>query len=90
MLRTLLIVLLFIGIIIFMAVVLTLFFLPKEKLRYEECVLLQNNETGEVDCFGCANDICKDATDEWSLYEKPEIGIFYNCLATEQGCQLVE
>ncbi len=90
MLRTIIVLLLFIGVIIFIAIAFSLFFVPKEKLRYEQCVLLQNKKTGQVDCFGCANNICKDATIDWALYEKPEAGIPYNCVATDQGCELVQ
>lgn len=89
--KTLFIVLIFIIFAIFISIAFSLFFTPKEeKLRYEECVLLQNPKTGEVDCFGCANEICKDAPIDWILYEKPEIGIPYACFETEQGCRLAQ
>ena len=89
--RTILIILIFIIFIIFISIAFSLFFIPSEKkLRYQECVLLQDPKTGEVDCFGCHNNICKDAPADWILYEKPEIGIPYACFKNEQGCQLAQ
>jgi len=90
MLRTIAILLAFILILIFIAIAISLFFLPKEVIRYEECLLLQNKKTGEIGCFGCANNICKDATADWIFYDKPEIGIPYACIETENGCQLIQ
>ncbi len=90
MLRTIITIIAFLFFAVFIAIIFTLFFTPKEKLRYEGCVLLQNPKTLEVDCFGCANGVCKDAPKDWVLYEKPEIGAPYACYETEQGCQLAQ
>ena len=90
MLRTIIIIIAFLLFAVFIAITFSLFFTPEEKLRYEECVLLQNPKTLEVDCFGCVNYICKDAPADWILYEKPEIGIPYACYETKQGCQLAQ
>jgi hypothetical protein len=89
--KTFIIILIFVIFVILISIAFSLFIIPREeKLRYEECVLLQNPKTGEVDCFGCANGVCKDAPADWVLYEAPEIGIPYSCFASEQGCQLAQ
>ena len=66
------------------------FFVPEKKLRYQDCVLLQNGKTGAVDCFGCFNNICKDATKDWTPYKAPAVGIPYACFKSNQGCQLAQ
>ncbi|MBD3359440.1 MAG: hypothetical protein GF365_01895 [Candidatus Buchananbacteria bacterium] len=90
--KTFLIIVIFVIFVVFISIAFSLFISPGEndKISYEECVLLQNPETGEVDCFGCANGVCKDAPADWVLYEAPEIGIPYSCFASEQGCQLAQ
>jgi len=72
------------------ALVFTSFFSPTQKIRYSDCILLQNPETSQVDCFGCVNDNCKDAPANWVKYQKPEIGIPYACTKTDSGCQLAQ
>lgn len=92
--KTVLILLIFVLVMIIIAFVFALFLQPTKlettKIRYNECVLLQNPETGEVDCFGCYNNICKDAPADYILYQKPTVGIPYACIETEQGCQLAQ
>jgi hypothetical protein len=90
MLKTIITIAVFIILAVFIAVAFSLFLIPQQKLRYQDCVLLQNGETGQIDCFGCANNICKDATIEWSLYQQPKVGVPYTCLKTEKGCQLAQ
>jgi hypothetical protein len=90
MLKNLLYLIIFIIVLVAVAFAFSLFFQPEETLRYDQCVLLQNPETQEVDCFGCVNDKCKDASRSWILYEKPEIGIPYACFESEQGCGLAQ
>lgn len=90
MLKTIVIILIFIAFVIFIAITFSLFFSPQELLRFEECVLLKNPKTNEVDCFGCINDLCKDAPADWVYYEKPTVGIPYACFESEQGCQLAQ
>lgn len=88
--KTLLIIIIFILFAILTAFVFTIFFSPQEKLRYQECVLLQDPKTGQIDCFGCSNDICKDAPATWLPYQAREMGIPYACFESEQGCQLAQ
>jgi len=88
--KTLVAIVIFIILVIFIAVVFSLFLIPQQKLRYQDCVLLQNSKTGQIDCFGCVNNICKDATLEWSLYQAPQVGVPYACFKTERGCQLAQ
>lgn len=66
------------------------FLVPQEMARYQDCILLQNAETGAVDCFGCYNNVCKDAPKDWQPYEPPQIGIPYACFKSDQGCQLAQ
>lgn len=86
--KTLLIILVFILVIIFISVAFSLFFTPK--IRYEDCILLQNPETKKVDCFGCVNNKCKDAEATWKIYIPTEIGVPYACVKTTEGCQLAQ
>ena len=90
MLRTITIILIFVIFAVFIAIAFSLFFTPEKKARYEQCVLLQDPQTLKVDCFGCVNNICKDAPTNWVLYEKPEVGIPYACFESEQGCSLAQ
>jgi hypothetical protein len=68
------------------------FFNPPKVItqRFDQCVLLQNKTSGVVGCFGCANGICKDAPENWVIYQKPQVGIPYACTATPKGCTLVQ
>jgi hypothetical protein len=68
------------------------FFNPKKAItqRFKECVLMQDKKSGVIGCFGCANNICKDAPENWVLYKKPQIGIPYACTPTPSGCELVQ
>jgi hypothetical protein len=88
--KTIIAVIVFIILAVLIAISFSFFISPKEKIRYQECVLLKNQTTNAIDCFGCANDICKDADLDWQLYQKPEIGIPYACYKTEKGCQLTQ
>ncbi len=91
MAKTILIIVSFIALAIIIALAFTSFLAPREELqRYNNCILLQNSKTNKIDCFGCANGICKDATKDWQIYQKPEIGIPYACYKTENGCQLAQ
>jgi hypothetical protein len=90
MLRTIITIAICIILAIFIAAALSIFLIPQQKLRYQDCVLLQNSKTGQIDCFGCVNNICKDATLEWSLYQAPQVGVPYACFKTEKGCQLAQ
>jgi len=89
--KTILIILAFIVLIVAIAFAFTSFFASKEELtRYNDCVLLQNTKTGKVDCYGCTNNICKDAGKDWAIYQKPGFGIPYACFKSELGCQLAQ
>jgi hypothetical protein len=90
--KTLLVIIIFLAFAAVMALSFSLFFVPKKeiKLRYNDCILLQNPQTMAVDCFGCANKICKDAPGDWIVYKKPDIGIPYACFKNAQGCQLAQ
>jgi len=89
--KTILIILSFIVLVILIAFALSSFLTSKESLtRYNDCVLLKNSRTGQVDCFGCVNNICKDANKDWAIYQKPEIGIPYACFKSDQGCELAQ
>ena len=91
MLKTFLIIIVFIILASLIAFAFTAFLEPKESLlRYNDCVLLKNSQTGQIDCFGCANGICKDATKDWEIYKKPELGIPYACFKSEKGCELAQ
>jgi len=88
--KTTFIFLLFIIAIIIIAIIFAVFLAPQETIRYGHCILLQNPDSGEVECFGCANGVCKDAPINWLLYQRPAVGIPYSCQETPQGCQLVQ
>jgi len=89
--KTFLIIGAFILLAILIAFALSSFLTSKESLtRYNDCILLKNSKTGQVDCFGCANNICKDATKDWTIYQKPEMGIPFACFKSDQGCQLAQ
>lgn len=62
---------------------------PKKAAGASTCDLMENKNTGKVDCFGCANGVCKKAPAGWTMYEgdpdspsKP-----YACHESESGCQ---
>ncbi|OGY41471.1 MAG: hypothetical protein A2Y82_01035 [Candidatus Buchananbacteria bacterium RBG_13_36_9] len=88
--KTILVIVISILVIIALAIIFSIFFVPIQKIRYSQCVLLQNIKTGRVDCYGCANDICKDAETDWVLYQKTDIGILYACFSDEKGCHLAQ
>lgn len=90
--KTLIYLIVFIIILIGLAYVFSLFLVPEQKIRYAECILLQNPQTQEVDCYGCVQDVCKDAPVDWIIYQKPTTGttIPYTCFAGESGCQLAQ
>jgi flagellar basal body-associated protein FliL len=88
--KTLIAIIIFVIFIVLVAIVFTTFFSSQEKLRYADCVLLQDPQTRAVDCFGCANNICKDAPTNWIPYVKPEVGIPYACFKTDKGCELAQ
>ena len=91
MLKTILIIAAFIVLAVAIAFAFTFFITPKEEVnRYNDCVLLKNSKTGGIDCFGCVNNICKDATKDWAIYQRPEMGIPYACFKSDQGCQLAQ
>lgn len=87
--KFLLYLIIFILVAAFIAFAFTIFLAPVEKTRYSNCILLQN-QSGQVDCFGCANNVCKDAPAGWTPYKQPEIGIPYACFKDEKGCQLAQ
>ncbi|MCX6743376.1 MAG: hypothetical protein NT116_04035 [Candidatus Parcubacteria bacterium] len=88
--RIILIIILCLLVAAVIALLFTIFFSPVQKIRYSDCILLQNPQTNQIDCFGCADNNCKDAPATWIKYTKPEIGIPYACYKTEQGCQLAQ
>jgi hypothetical protein len=88
--KTILVILISIVVIIVLAIIFSIFFAPQQKLRYNQCVLLQNPKTGQIDCFGCANNICKDADLNWIIYENQAGGKTYTCASTPQGCELAQ
>ncbi|OGY41104.1 MAG: hypothetical protein A2Y67_01155 [Candidatus Buchananbacteria bacterium RBG_13_39_9] len=90
MAKTILIIVIFIILTVLIAYIATAFLVPEQKIRYNDCLLLQNIKTKAVDCFGCANNICKDATADWMIYENQAIGIPYACFKNESGCQLAQ
>ena len=55
-----------------------------------ECSLMQHKVTGEIKCFGCGTASCIQPTADWKLYERPEVGILYNCYPAADGCELVQ
>jgi hypothetical protein len=88
--KTLLVIIIFVIFAILTAFAFTIFLTPQEVVRYQDCILLQNTKTKQVDCFGCANNICKDAQTDWLPYVAPEVGIPYSCFKTDKGCQLAQ
>ncbi|MCX6745783.1 MAG: hypothetical protein NTX00_02065 [Candidatus Parcubacteria bacterium] len=90
MLKTIGIIIIFLLFAIFIAFIFSFFIIPQEKVRFQDCVLLQDPKAKTVDCFGCTNNICKDAPKNWIIYQKPEIGIPYACFKSEKGCQLAQ
>lgn len=88
--KTLLIIIVFIICAVLIAYAFSTLFVTGKNLRYQDCILLQNTKTGAVDCFGCYNDICKDATKDWKPYISQQIGIPYACFKSNQGCQLAQ
>lgn len=54
------------------------------------CKLMQDKKTGKIDCYGCANGICKTAPDNSIPYvvvpEKGHVSIPYSCTPSDQGC----
>lgn len=88
--KTIFIVFLLIVLVIFIAFAFSTIFFPEKKIRYDDCILLQNKKTQSVDCFGCANNVCKDASLDWIIYSAPESVIFYACEQTPEGCKLVQ
>jgi len=87
--RTLIIIAIFLIFAAGVALAFATFFNPKKVItqRFNECVLMRDKISGVVGCFGCANNICKDAPENWVLYQ-PEIGIPYACVPEETGCEL--
>ena len=90
--KTLIIIVIFLIFAAGVALAFATFFNPKKVVtqRFNECVLMQDKINGMVGCFGCTNNICKDAPENWVLYKKPEIGIPYACTPTPNGCELVQ
>jgi hypothetical protein len=88
--KTLFIIILFILTLILIAFSFSLFFQPEDKLRYDECVLLQNLETNAVDCYGCVDEKCKDAPTDWIIFDRPEVSTPYACFEGDNGCELAQ
>jgi hypothetical protein len=88
--KTLLVIFIFLAMAVLIAFAFSTFFVSVKKARYQDCVLLQDPKTGKVDCFGCYNNICKDATTDWEIYQAPKAGIPYACFKSEAGCQLAQ
>jgi len=65
---------------------------PKKPAGSSTCDLMENKKSGKVDCFGCANGICKNAPAGWMMFERdPDSpSIPYACFESEQGCQLAQ
>jgi len=59
-----------------------------------KCRLLKNIKTGAVDCFGCAQGVCRQATSDWETFVAPQkpdyVGIPYACFEGPQGCELAQ
>lgn len=87
--KTTFILLAFLGAVIGIAYIVASLLNPEKKLRYNQCILLKAPQTGQVECFGCYNNICKDAPADWHIYKEPETGTKYDCQeSAEQGCVL--
>jgi len=58
------------------------------------CRLMQNEKTGDVDCFGCANGTCSLPPVGWTEYsaarEPGRVGIPYACFEGPNGCELAQ
>jgi hypothetical protein len=60
-----------------------------------ECKLMQDEKTGQIDCFGCARGICNDPPSRgWQEYTAPKepgyMGIPYACFESDAGCALAQ
>jgi hypothetical protein len=49
-----------------------------------DCHYMRNRNTGEFDCFGCVDGICRFPTGEWIMVEENSD----MCQATNRGCVL--
>jgi hypothetical protein len=70
---------------------------PSEQpaLKTTGCKLMKESNNGGIDCFGCANGVCKSApSGDWQEYTAPQepgyMGISYACFESAQGCALVQ
>jgi len=65
---------------------------PKKPAGSSTCDLLQDPESGKVDCFGCAGGTCTSAPSGWVMYSQADgsMGIPYACYETESGCALAQ
>lgn len=92
--RTIAIIIIFFVSLLLLALIFALFLQPATvettKIRYGQCVVMQNKTTGAIDCYGCVADKCKDATDDWVLYQQVSSATTYTCVEATDGCQLVK
>lgn len=88
--KTLLIIIIFLIFAAGVALAFATFLNPKKVVtqRFNECVLMYDKVNDIFGCFGCANNICKDAPENWVIYTKPQGGISYSCVAETTGCEL--
>lgn len=58
----------------------------------DSCQLYRNEQTGQVQCFGCAQGTCTTPELGFEPYELPPdyVGIPYACYPTPQGCALAQ
>jgi len=65
---------------------------PKDSAN--TCVLMRQKKTGEVDCYGCAEGICKSRPADWEDFAAPAqaqyAGVPYACYPTKKGCALAQ
>lgn len=87
--KTLVIIVIFLVFAAGVALAFATFLNPKKVVtqRFNECVLMQDKINDIVGCFGCANNICKDAPENWVIFT-PKIGTTYSCVAEKTGCEL--
>lgn len=92
--RTIAIIIIFFVSLLVIALIFALFLQPATvettKIRYGQCVVMQSKSTGTIDCYGCVGDKCKDATNDWVLYQQVTPEVTYACIETSNGCELVK
>lgn len=88
--KTLIIIIVFFVFAGAIALAFATFFNPKKVVtqRFNECVLMWDKTNEVIGCFGCYNNICKDAPENWVLYQIPAGETVYFCVPEETGCEL--